>query len=302
MTTIIFEKGNVVNFDSLPGNSIALDGYVQGPAIDPATRRFSFDHHAGCLRLVTKATCEQVREAICLGLPIDADTKVFVNDIDADTVLSCWLILNPGMVWDEKVKEIVDRVGKTDSHGPIFPSHPLHRKITPPWGKDAAPQSHDMLMEYISKVDAWVNGTDQVSETRREEKSSGWGWSARTGWRPVSTETGFDGFYKQGFVLGFLSQEAPNETRMYTVAKASDLVAAPLGPGSKKRPASSVDDFEDTILGALARAEQAKNPEQSLAHTWGGGSSIGGSPRNPDGSSSRLEPEEVLKVFKRFAG
>lgn len=298
---IQFNKGNVVSFDSLNPNTVALDGYCQGPEIDPEKRRFSFDHHAGCLRLVTKATCEQVREAIILGLPIDADTTILVNDIDADTVVSCWLLLNPSRVWESKVEEFVAQVGKTDAHGPIFQAHFLHRAITAPWGKDAEPQSLAMLEKFLQVVTDYADGKIETKEPElKEEIFKGYGWSARMGWQPVESNTGFDGFYKQGFVLGFLYQDAPMDTKTYTVAKASDLVAAKLGPGSKVRPVTSVEQFEDTILGALGRAEQTKNPEQSLAHTWGGGTSIGGAPRNSNGSASQLTPEEVLAVFQQY--
>lgn len=301
MAKIEFNKGLVVAFQSLTPNTVALDGYVQGPALDPEGRRFSFDHHAGCLRLVTKATCEQVREAIILGLPVDDDTSILVNDVDGDTVVACWLLLNPDRVWEQKVESLVAAIGKTDAHGPIFARHPLHGQITAPWGKGAEPQSLEMLKRFLKTVTDFVDGKIEAKEPElKEEISKGYGWSARTGWCAIETETGFDGFYRQGFVLGFLYQEAPNDTCMYTVAKASDLVAAKLGPGSKARPVTSVEQFEDTILGELGRQEQAKNPAQSLAHTWGGGTSIGGSPRNADGTASRLTPEEVLAVFKKY--
>ena len=249
---------------------------------------------------MTKATCEQVREAIILGLPINAETTVLVNDIDADTVLATWLLLNPERVWESKVEELVSRIGRTDAHGPIFAAHPLHREITAPWGKDAEPQSMEMLERFLYKVTAYIDGELELTDGIRKDEGKGYGWSARTGWQQVETETGFDGFYKKGYVLGFLYQEAQNDTFMYTVAKASDLVAAPMGPGSNARPVTSVEQFENTILGELGRQEQAKNPGQSLAHTWGGGTSIGGSPRNSDGSASCLTPEDVLAVFKKF--
>lgn len=301
--TIVFEKGNVVSFDALPENSIALDGYVQGPKIDGENRRYSFDHHSECLRLVTEATCKQVLLAIRLGLPINEETKVFVNDIDADTTLSVWLLQNPSRVWEDRVAALVEAIGLTDAHGPVMGVHPLHWNITPPppWKKDAPPQSLTMLEGFLKLVDTYLDGTAKLEpESSREEIHSGYGWSARTGWVKVESKDGFTSFYKSGFVLGFLGQPAPHGTTMYTVAKASDLVVAPLGPGSKVRPVTSVEQLEDTILGVLAREEQAFNPEQSLAHTWGGSSSVGGSPRNPDGSSSRLNPEQVLSVFRRF--
>ncbi|WP_043603413.1 MULTISPECIES: hypothetical protein [Protofrankia] len=43
-----------------------------------------------------------------------------------------------------------------------------------------------------------------------------------------------------------------------------------------------------TILGALAAREPG----------WGGGSSIGGAPRRPDGSRSSLHPDEVFTIVE----
>jgi hypothetical protein len=88
---------------------------------------------------------------------------------------------------------------------------------------------------------------------------------------------------------------------MYTIGKRSDLVPLAVGPGAIKRPPTSNDDYRsDTILGALALAELEANPEQSHAANWGGASSIGGGPRNTDGSQSRLKPEQVLEICRRF--
>lgn len=300
---IVFEKGNVIPFEQLPNNSIALDGYVQGPQVDPKNRRFSFDHHAGCLRLVTKATCEQVRESIILGLPTGPEMTVYVNDLDGDTVLSIWLLQKPEMARADIVETLVRMVGLVDAHGPIIGAHPMHAQLTPPppWVKDSPPQSLGMLQEMLDKLDGWFNGTyTPPIEGPAKDASNGWGWSPQKGWFKVITHWGMSGFYSQGAVLGFLYNQLPDGTWMYTVAKASDLVAADLGPGSKVRPVTDVSQFENTILGELGRAEQLKNPSQSLAHTWGGGTSVGGSPRNADNSSSRLTPDEVLEVFKKF--
>ena len=300
----VFEKGNVIPFEKLPPNSIALDGYVQGPQVDPKNRRFSFDHHAGCLRLVTKATCEQVMESILLGLPTGPDMTIYINDIDADTVLSTWLLLHPEWARVDAVQTLVRMVGLVDAHGPVFHTHPMHPQLTPPapWLKDSPPQSMEMLQGMLDKMDGWFNRTysPPVDLTSAEDITHGWGWSPQKSWVEVKTISGMDGFYHQGAVLGFLYNQLPDGTWMYTVAKKSDLVAADLGPGSKVRPVTDISQFEDTILGELGRAEQLKNPSQSLAHTWGGGTSVGGSPRNADGGSSRLTPDEVLSVFKQF--
>ena len=86
-----FVFGQVVDFGALAPNTIALDGAVQGPQIDAASRRFSFDHHAGCTRLVTLATCQQVALALELGLVVDEATEVVINDLDADTVVGVFI-------------------------------------------------------------------------------------------------------------------------------------------------------------------------------------------------------------------
>lgn len=298
---IIFQKGTTLPFDQLPKNSIALDGYVQGPQIDPKNRRYSFDHHAGCLRLVTKATCEQVLESILLGLETDEETKIFVNDLDGDTVLSTWLLLNQDKAWDSKIQDFVRQVGLTDAHGPAFKPHPMHDVMTPTpaWVPGASPQSIEMLQGMLEKVTLWHQGKFTPPE-KAELTSEGWGWSQQKGWFQITTTSGMAGLYSSGAVLGFLYNRLPDGTWAYTVAKASDLVAADLGPGSKVRPVTDVSQFENTILGRLGKVEQLKNPSQSLEHTWGGGTSIGGSPRNKDGSSSMLPPEQVLEIFQQF--
>lgn len=297
---INFTFGQVLDFGTLPANSIALDGACQGPAVDAATRRFSFDHHAGCVRLVTLATCQQVATAIRLGLVVDEQTEVVINDIDADTTLSVWLLLNPERVNEAKVAELIERVGLTDAHGPIFVPHPIHRELAPPWGsKD--PQTLDMLQGFLAKVTAFADGTWQEPAARPERLADGFGWHPVRGWFTLTGVTGFDTAYGEGALVAVLYTDAPHGTRMYTVGKRSDLVPFPVGPGARARPPQSAADYiEDTLLGRLALAELEGNPEQAHAANWGGATTVGGSPRNPDGSQSRLTPEQVLEICKSF--
>jgi hypothetical protein len=299
---INFTFGQVLPFDALTPNSIALDGAVQGPQIDAGNRKFSFDHHAGCTRLVTLATCQQVATALQLGLVVDETTEVIINDIDADTVLAVWLLANPERVNEEKVKELVERVGLTDAHGPIFTPHPIHRELAPAYGSKE-PQTMAMLEGFLAKVTQYANGEWQAPPARAERPAKGYAWSPKSGWAAVETKTGFDDVYNQGYLAGFLFTEAPQGTYLYTVAKRSDLVPLSMGPGAVVRPPKSSDDYrKDTILGALALAELAGNHEQSHAANWGGASSIGGGSRNPDGTMSRLTPVQVLEVCKGFTG
>ena len=69
----------------------------------------------------------------------------------------------------------------------------------------------------------------------------------------------------------------------YTVGKKSELVIGfPVGPGK----------VEGTILFTLNEREAG----------WGGGSTIGGAPRNEDGSRSRLIPDEVFAIVQGIVG
>lgn len=157
-----------------------------------------------------------------------------------------------------------------------------------------------MLDRFLAKVTAYADGQWSEPPVRPERKSSGFGWSPKTGWVPVETISGFDGLYKAGYLAGFLSNEGPGGTTMFTIAKRSDLVPFSLGPGVVDPKKRDHNYRPDTVFGQLALAEIEVNPGQAHSTNWGGGSSVGGSPRNPDGSQSRLTPEQVLEVCKAF--
>jgi len=78
-----------------PG-SIFLDGAAQGePFIDPKRQVYNLDHHEGCVRAFTLATCEQAMVLIRKGLDLrKRDWTVYANDPDLDTILAIWVLLN----------------------------------------------------------------------------------------------------------------------------------------------------------------------------------------------------------------
>jgi len=90
----------------------------------------------------------------------------------------------------------------------------------------------------------------------------------------------FDLLYKDGHNAAVAYRGLPDGSFEYTIGKKSDLVRFPLGPHSKP----------GTILHALAAIEPG----------WGGGSTIGGAPRNPDGSRSKLTPTEVFELIAKL--
>lgn len=296
---VVVERGKTVPFDGLPPKSIALDGYVQGPAVDADLSRYSFDHHDGCLRMVTLATCQQVMTALHLGLDPMGHT-IYVNDVDADTVLSVFLLENPDLVHDGFWQRVINVVGAVDSHGPagLMPERGIGRVVSNQTildamfnyvmgpervlRRDGSYQTCDLdklLLECLNRLDNLVTG-EAVWQGHGAEKDRQF-IIVHSDFdnKMVMVESDdfvFDLLYNQGYTKVIAYHRLPDGSYAYTVGKKSDLVHWPLGPASKP----------GTVLHTLNGMEPG----------WGGGSSIGGAPRNPDGSRSRLTCDQVWDV------
>jgi len=292
MEQLIIERGVVRKLEDLPPKSIALDGYVQGPEIDLENQRFSFDHHDKCIRLVTRATCQQVMDAILLGMDPD-EVTVYVNDVDGDTVMSVWLLRNPHQVVFERVCKLVDIVGLMDAHGPAYPIFSrgtvtaFFEHVMKPERdarRDGSYQTCDLgelLDQCLANLDFYVaQGTPIIppSELPKFEVllTGDCGWAMATGEGFI-----FPSLYKHGYTRVIAYSKLPDGTYNYTVGKMSEFVSGfPVGPVSD----------EKTILAHL----------NALEPGWGGGSTIGGSPRNEDGSSSKFSPDELFEIVEEF--
>jgi hypothetical protein len=79
-----------------PPGTIYLDGVAQTePFLDHDKKVYNLDHHEGCVRTFTLATCEQALIMCVKGLDLrDREWKIFANEPDLDTILSIWIILN----------------------------------------------------------------------------------------------------------------------------------------------------------------------------------------------------------------
>lgn len=85
-----------------PSSSIAIDGYVIGPAkFDAARVIMNANHHEGVDRLSTRCTAVQLALQIRMGLfkafRSQTAINVFFNDCDQDVCLSIWLLRNSAM-------------------------------------------------------------------------------------------------------------------------------------------------------------------------------------------------------------
>lgn len=270
--TLTFEPGRVWVLDDLPRRSIALDGAVRGPAIDVDGERYSFDHHEGVIRHVTLATCEQVHDALVVGLD-PRGFHVFVNDLDGDTMLSLWLLLHPERVRGPRAAEVAQlsrTIGRVDALGPGFGAPcALHVALTP---TRKGAQTRAMLDGYLALLERWWADRVEPRPPRKEPCAAFWCTDA--GALVHGEVAQMEGLYGVA-AAGVLHGPAPGGTTAYTVAKRSEFVAY------------DVRGFLDAM--------NAREPG------WGGGSTVGGAPRHRDGSRSRLPVDEVAAVFASFA-
>ncbi len=75
---------------------VLLDGAgTFAPTLDNEHRLYNLDHHTGCLRAFTLATCEQALIMVLKGLDLDKGRwTLYANEPDLDTVFALWVLLN----------------------------------------------------------------------------------------------------------------------------------------------------------------------------------------------------------------
>lgn len=269
MNKITFKYGITVPKSEMTPNTVYVDGVVQGPVVDNEKKSFSFDHHAGCVRFCTLASCQQILLALELGWD-SRGLEVFCNDLDADTVVSVWLILHPERVQESRVRELVQAIGFVDCHGPAVPGHevhPLHFALSPRRG---VPQTIEMLEQFLLQLDRWFeNG--EVPASREERKAPAFGLTSDGELRDLGEVADFREVYGAGCVVGVVAVPGPEGTFGYTIGKVSDFVSYDL-------------------QGFLARCNE-------LESGWGGGSTIGGAPRKEGGLRSSLTRTQVEQLL-----
>jgi hypothetical protein len=271
---ISFNYGITINPDKMEKGSIYLDGACRGPHIDNEKRSFSFDHHADCSRFATLSTCEQVLLALDLGLNPDGMT-VYLNDLDADGSLSLWLLRNPSKIDacgsdPSFVREQVRLIGFVDSHGPVRAPTKLHKSLS---RNPRVAQTTDMLWEDQGLIDTWYEGGEGALPEPFSFPPCPVHGIDKNG-KVVEVYGDFSTAYAAGAIMALQKVPGPEGTIGWTVGKRSDFAKGDI----------------PTFLSAMNELEPG----------WGGGSTIGGAPRNEDGSRSKLSFTEVWEVFLKF--
>lgn len=284
---LVVERGRVWEISELPNNSIALDGAVSGPYIDNEKKIYSFDHHGNCIRHVSNATCVQVLDAILLGFD-PKNYHVYINDVDEDTVLSFALLLKPEIALNEKTKEIVRNLGFLDAHGPSYPISKegekqleiLENFVMSSYYKSKTEKKYsevnlkDLLLECTKNFYLMLSETVTYQEKTKETLKYTLEPETNSNWIMVrSFDHVFQYLYEKGYTKIVTWEQLTDKSYTYTIGKKSEFINFPV----------------KDILNELNKIEAG----------WGGGSTIGGAPRNSDGSRSKLHPDEIVKTINK---
>lgn len=284
--SIFFKRGFVWNFEELPTKSIALDGAVRGPLIDNENLKYSFDHHENCIRHVSNATCVQVLDAILLGFD-SKNYNVYLNDIDADTIASICLLSYPEIAKNHEIQSFIRNLGIIDAHGPAYPlPQSFYEKmdgfifyVMESFDKKnhtfSESDLEQLVYRCIDNFKIWVNNALVVHKTNEENRTYKITHQTQKDWIMVTSDFYiFDLLYELGHNKIIFWKEAINNTYSYTIGKKSEFVSFPIRK----------------ILESLNKIEEG----------WGGGSTIGGSPRLQDGSRSKIPPEKLIELVNEI--
>lgn len=282
---IIIQRGKVVKLKDLPEYAIAIDGFVQGPEIDTENHRYSFDHHSNCLRFCTSASCVQAWTAILGGLDSSKYT-VYCNDVDVDVCMSIWCLKNADRCTEPLVKKLVDAVGILDMHAGAIPVNGMTKVVE--WvsapqtdslrNGDYSKLSDDGLMTILEsmlhRITQYVNGDASADIADRDVQSNFDIKKNENGWVLVESPDPhvYTSLYRSGFDRIVLIRPQDDNSNAISIAKRTDFI----------------DNFPlDLFYKELNKIEPG----------WGGGSTIGGAPRNDDGSRSKLSIETIVDVI-----
>ena len=283
--------------DTKPTFSIALDGYVSGPPrFSPSGPYATFNHHEGTSRLETRATCAQVLMAIRQGLfrcfrkDGQPHAIVYVNDCDED-VCAAYFLLKHGWLSDHAMNPLLNRLvaiedllDATAGAYPFPADLPALRELAwvfEPYRRARlsgeldrkGPATYRGVVEDVeSRILRHLTGKgDEIAlDTRYERLGGGSGWA-------MIQEVGAQaktGVLSDGIYAYVAVRQRPDGRWTYVVGRMSLFI----------------DYFQvPAILDALNAAEDTTGKPDR----WGGGDTIGGSPRV---AGSKLAPDEVRRI------
>lgn len=279
-----------------PPYSIGLDGYVYGaPWFESNGPWCSFNHHEEVDRLATRATCGQVSMAIRQGLfstfrdELGQPTvNAFVNDCDEDVCTSWFLLKNEHLVQNSSFPSLnrlvymEDALDSTAGAYPFSSDLPILEQLA--WVFQ--PYRQFRLMGGLSKRDPnaflgiitdvenrimrhIVGSGEKINLDMRYKKIGGgksWIMIEEIG---MHAKTGLFGDKNLAFVS---VHKRDDNNWTYTIGKMSPFV-----------------DFD------IPKIFEILNKEENCgSDCWGGGNTIGGSPRI---KGSTLNPDKISEII-----
>ncbi len=286
---------------------ILLDGAGSFPLlVDAKNHLYNLDHHEGCERTFTLATCEQALLAVHSGLPLaEGDWTIYANEPDLDTVLALWCLLNY-----ERLPQLGDRSrdillplirleGAIDANGielarlcglPTYVLDRAQRQVDALRSRELEVKARELwfatdplqfAVEVLGEIDRLIYTGEDFIEYAEIEEVYG---HVEIGRRRVAVACRDGaGIYeveknlkkRWGDLLAIIALE--KEPGHFTLRRPAAISSIDLRPAYAK-------------LNLLDPAVDGRPPGKS----WGGSDNIGGSPR-PTGSL--LGPRDLLKVI-----
>lgn len=286
-----------------PRQSVFLDGVFTGPAfLDNEARQYSLDHHAGCVRAFTLATCEQACVMLMQRLPLWEGTwHVYVNEPDLDALLAAWVLLNHYALSHDnyallrKVMPLVRVEGVIDTYG--FDKallSGLPRRIYE--AKRRQIESLRAPERALREEGAWAQ-TDLVAFSLAQLDRLDAQLFPRGVPRVGSFEMHELELPQRKLAVLVQSQRGIYEIEEQLKSEHKDEVALiVLDAGHGRMTLRLVDPFMSKNLNAAYPVLNARDPRsrgQNEGNAWGGSDEIGGSPR---ATGTGLSGHQVLQI------
>lgn len=290
-----------------PSGTIFLDGVAQcEPFMDHERQVYNLDHHEGCVRAFTLATCEQTLVMYMKGLDLRGrEWHIFANDPDLDAILSIWILLNHARIGRQESTQrrilfaLVRYEGLIDALGLEL--------------KELSALPPDLMNRIQRVVDHLRSDEVAIKKEGRWEQTDFLTYT-------VSILHKIDQiFYKADDFVDYrgieeLARVELTEKRIAAVVEAdmgiyeiephlNKLYGNRLGVAIlKKGPASytirQTDLFMPITLDNIYERLNFVDPAvkcRTKANKWGGAADIGGSPRE---SGTNLSPEEIAQACR----
>lgn len=311
--TLVYERGVTATRFMLrrkPRGTIFLDGACAGPPFyDNRRRHYSLDHHEGCVRSFTLASCEQAAVVLYEGMPLsDGAWTIIINSIDLDSVLAAWVLMNHTELLDdgrrflEKAMPILRVEGCIDSHGldagvlsGLLPEQRARHEsdlavlFSMSKGVVSLPpeEACRLVVRMLGVVDSLVFPRESIAEFLAYE------------------ELGRVQLAAGGIAILVRSESGIYEAENFFKARygdALDIIVLSQGEGlySLRLVNRFMRDDLHKLYDRLNRLDPlVSHSAEKGDNTWGGSSNIGGSPRQ---TGSGLRAEVILDAMERAYG